>query len=294
LSTQLTPDNGQRTHLVDSHCHIAGPEFDEDRDAVIKRAGAAGVRYLLVISSGEPQRLGEALALAERHEGIYAAAGIHPHEAQKASAANWDFLLKLAASPKLIAIGEMGLDYYYDHSPRAVQQQVFREQLALAYGLGLPVIIHCRDAWPDCLKTVGDFLKEPKSGGPEARGEWRGGILHCFTGRFEDAQGFMEMGFMVSFAGNLTFKNAEPLREVARQIPLDRLLVETDSPYLSPVPFRGQRNEPQRVHEVASQLAALRGLSEGEIGETVVQNFERLFRLSPDYSRSLRSPEGHG
>ena len=279
MSTQLTPDNGQRTPLVDSHCHIAGPEYDADRDAVIERARAAGVRYLLVIPSGEPQQTGEALALAEKHDGIYAAAGIHPHEAQKAADCDFESLENLAARPKLIAIGEIGLDYYYDHSPREAQQTVLVRQLDIARRVSLPVIIHCRDAWPDLRQILREFLGQDGPGMTPASAKWRGGILHCFTGTWEDASELMEMGFMVSFAGNLTFKNAEPLRDVARQIPLDRLLSETDCPFLSPVPFRGQRNEPMRVREVTKLLAGLRGLTEEEMGASLVRNFESFFSL---------------
>ncbi len=262
--------------LVDSHCHIAGPEFDGDREAVIGRARAAGLRYLLVIPSGEPEHLGEAHVLAETHDGIYAAAGIHPHEAQKAADCDFESLEKLAARPKLVAIGEIGLDYYYDHSPRDVQQAVLRRQLDIAHRASLPVIIHCRDAWPDFRRILREFLGQDEL---QASAKWRGGILHCFTGTMEDASELMEMGFMVSFAGNLTFKNAEPLRDVARQIPLDRLLAETDCPFLAPAPFRGQRNEPMRVRGVTKQLAELRGLTEEEMGATLVRNFERFFRL---------------
>lgn len=279
LSTQLTPDNGQRTLLVDSHCHIAGPEFDEDREAVIERAWAAGLCYLLVIPSGEPEHLGEAQALAEKHDGIYAAAGIHPHEAQKTADGDFESLEKIAARPKLVAIGEIGLDYYYDHSPREAQQEVLKRQLELAHRASLPVIIHCRDAWPDFRRIMKEFLGRSRANGSGTNSEWRGGILHCFTGTLEDASELMEMGFMVSFAGNITFKNAGPLRDVARQIPLDRLLAETDCPFLSPVPFRGQRNEPMRVREVTMQLAGLHGLSEEEIGANLVRNFERFFSL---------------
>ncbi|MGH9433422.1 MAG: TatD family hydrolase [Terriglobia bacterium] len=265
--------------LVDSHCHIAGPDFDADRDAVIERARAAGLRYLLVVPSGEPAHLGEAQALAERHDGMYAAAGIHPHEAAKATGDDFTILEKVAARVKLLAIGEIGLDYYYDHSPREVQQAVFRRQLILAHRARLPVIIHCRDAWQDFRQIFGEFLSQMGLGGAR----WRGGILHCFTGTLEDARELMEMGFMVSFAGNLTFKKAEPLREVARQIPLDRLLAETDSPFLSPAPFRGQRNEPMRVREITKQLAELHGLSEEEMGVTLVRNFEHFFGLQVNH-----------
>jgi TatD DNase family protein len=261
--------------LVDSHCHLDDSDFDADREAVIQRAQGAGLKYLLTIGgASEPDRLSEAVRIAERHEGIYAAAGIHPHEAAKARDSHFDELRELARHPKFLAMGEIGLDYHYDHSPRDVQRQVLIRQLELARQLRLPVLIHCREAWAD-FRRVARSHWEPPSGG--ARG--LGGILHCFSGAREDALELMDYGFLVSFAGNVTFKNAEPLRAVVREIPLDRLLTETDSPYLAPVPYRGKRNEPAYVREVTRALAALHNLSEEELGRRAVQNFARLFGL---------------
>jgi TatD DNase family protein len=256
--------------FVDSHAHLDGSEFDGDRDAVIERARSAGLRFLLVIGGASgPEQMGSALDIAETHDWMYAAAGIHPHEASKAQDAHFELVRRLARQPKFLAVGEIGLDYYYDHSPRDVQRQVLIRQLDLAREVKLPIIIHCRDAWPDLREII--------------RTHWRdtelGGILHCFSGTFEDASELMACGFLVSFAGNLTFKKAEDLRAVAREIPLDRLLTETDCPYLAPVPHRGKRNEPAYVAEVTRELARLHNLSEEEMGQRVVRNFTEFFRL---------------
>jgi TatD DNase family protein len=272
---------------VDSHCHLDDPAFDADRDAVIERARAAGLKYLLTIGGAAgPDHLGSALEIAERHEWVYAAAGIHPHEAAKARDSHFEELQQLASRPKFVAIGEIGLDYYYDHSPRDVQQQVLVRQLELARDLGLPVIIHCRDAWPDLRAIIrahragSPGTGATPDGGSDSGGEESGrGILHCFTGTREDAQELMGLGFMVSFAGNLTFRKAEGLRAAAREIPLDRLLTETDSPYLAPVPHRGKRNEPAYVREVTGELARLHGFGEEEMGAHAVRNFARFFNL---------------
>lgn len=254
---------------VDSHCHLDDADFNADREAVIERARLAGLRYLLTIGGASgPDSMAAAIPLAEAHEWILAAAGIHPHEASKAEDRHYDELRRLAQHPKFVAVGEIGLDYHYDHSPRDVQRQVLVRQLELAQELKLPLIIHCRDAWADLRDVV--------------RTQWRasglGGILHCFSGTREDAFELMDAGFLVSFAGNLTFKKAEGLRAVAREIPLDRLLTETDSPYLAPVPYRGKRNEPAFVREVTQELAVLRGISDEEMGRQAVENFVRFLK----------------
>jgi len=252
---------------VDSHCHLDDADFDTDRDAVIVRAREAGLRYLLTIGGASgPDSMAASLPLAEAHDWIWTAAGIHPHEASKAEERHFDELRRLAQHLRFVAIGEIGLDYYYDHSPRDVQQQVLVRQLELARELKLPVIIHCRDAWSDLRDLV--------------RSHWQsaglGGILHCFSGTREDAFELIDAGFLISFAGNVTFKKAESLRAVAREIPLDRLLTETDSPYLAPMPYRGKRNEPAFVVEVTRQLAQLHGLSDEEVGAQAAKNFERI------------------
>jgi len=253
--------------LLDSHAHLDDSDFDPDRAAVIERARAAGLRYILVAGGGTgPDRLDSPLAIAESHDWIYASVGIHPHEAQHFTDSHAEKIRQLARHPKVLAVGEIGLDYYYAHSPRDVQKQVLIRQMELARELKLPIIIHCRDAWADLCEI--------------AAAHWRptgqGGILHCFTGSVKDAQTFMELGFLISFAGNLTFKKAENLRDVARLIPLDRVLTETDSPYLAPVPHRGKRNEPAYVRGVTQELARLHNLTEEEIALQVLQNFEKF------------------
>jgi TatD DNase family protein len=251
--------------LVDSHAHLDDPAFDADREAVIERARAAGLRYLLVAGGGTgADHLDSPLAVAGPHDWVYASAGVHPHEARHFTDSHAEKILKLAQHPKVVAIGEIGLDYYYDHSLRDIQKQVLIRQMELASGLKLPIIIHCRDAWTDLREVVETHWKRAGLGG----------ILHCFSGSREDAFTFLQWGFLISFAGNLTFKKAENLREVAREVPLDRLLTETDCPYLAPVPYRGKRNEPAYVRGVVQELARLRNLGEEEMGRRVIQNFE--------------------
>ena len=256
--------------IIDSHAHLEFPEFDEDRDAILERARAAGVETLLAIGSGTgPERLNAAIPFAEHHEWIYATVGIHPHEAKLATEEHFAKLDELGKHPRVIAWGEIGLDYYYDHSPREVQQQVFRRQLRQARAAKLPIVIHCRDAWEDCLGMIEQ--------------DWRssglGGILHCFTGTAADAKRGLDMGFMVSFAGNVTYKKMQPLRDVAKEIPLERLLTETDSPFLPPEGKRGKRNEPANVVEVARALGNVRDLPGEEVAAVTAANFRRFFRL---------------
>jgi TatD DNase family protein len=256
---------------VDSHAHLDDPDFNADRTAVIERARAAGLRYLLTVGGGTgPDNLEAPVALAERHHWIYATVGIHPHDAMHFGEHHAERIRQLAQHSKVLAIGEIGLDYYRDHSPREIQKRVLIRQLELAREAGLPVVIHCRDAWPDLTEIIQAHWKS--SG--------LGGILHCFSGTRRDALKFLDWGFQVSFAGNVTYKKAENLREAAREIPLDRLLTETDCPYLAPVPYRGKRNEPAFVVEVARTLAAIRNLRVEEFGEIVVRNFERFFGIA--------------
>jgi TatD DNase family protein len=256
--------------FVDSHCHLADGAFDADRDAVIERARAAGVTWLLCMGGGEtPDAFDSAEALAGRHDWIYAAAGFHPHEAARVEERHFARLRELTGRPKVLAIGEIGLDYHYDFSPRDVQKRVLVQQLEIARQAKLPVVIHCREAWAD-LERI--FLEH-------GEGLERGGILHCFSGTFDDARRFMDRGFLISFAGNISFKKADDLRAVARRIPLDRILTETDSPYLAPVPYRGKRNEPAYVREVARLLAELQATGVEKFGECVVSNFEGFFHL---------------
>ena len=256
--------------FLDSHCHLDDSDFDADRDAVIERARAAGLKYLVTIGCGKgPDDLGVGIPIAARHDWVYTTVGIHPHEAARTEERHFAELRAATGEPKVIAIGEIGLDYFYNHSPRETQEQVLIRQLEMAREVKLPIVVHCRDAWAE----LGQITEQ----------HWRtcglGGILHCFTGTREDAFRFLDQGFWVSFAGNVTFKKAENLREVARAIPLDRLLTETDSPYLAPAPNRGKRNEPAYVVEVTRALAALHGVSMEEMGGQAVENFEKFFHL---------------
>lgn len=265
--------------LIDSHAHIDAPQFAEDRDAMLDRARAAGVETLLAIGTGPgPEKLDAALPFAEQHDWIYTTVGIHPHEAKEVTQQHLDELARLAKHPKVIAWGEIGLDYFYDHSPRETQHKVFQEQMALARAAKLPIIIHCRDAWSDCLNMI---EKHWQSSG-------LGGILHCFTSTAEDAKRALDLGFLISFAGNSTYPKAQNLREVAKALPLETLLIETDAPYLAPQPFRGKRNEPAYVSEVAKALGSVRNLTPEEFAAATAQNFRRFFRLAP----AAASPAG--
>jgi TatD DNase family protein len=258
--------------FVDSHCHIDGSEYDADREEVIERARDAGVTTILNVGTGDPQSgaFERAIELTAKHEGVYAAVGVHPHDAKFFDDRAEQRLLDLIRqSQRVIAWGEIGLDYHYDHSPREVQRDVFRRQLRLARSLELPVVIHSREADDDTITILRDELNDYE----------RGGVMHCFGGSLAMAQGAIELGFFISFAGTVTFKKADDLRGIARQLPLDRLLIETDCPYLSPEPFRGRRNEPARVVEVARCLAELHERSLEEIGEITTDNFARLFRV---------------
>jgi TatD DNase family protein len=257
--------------IIDSHAHLEGTPFDEDREAVLERARAAGVEMLLAIGSGTAptERLDAAIPFAEQHDWIYATVGVHPHDAQVATDDHFAHVEQLARHPRVIALGEMGLDYHYDHSPRDVQQSVFRRQLALGREAKLPIVIHCRDAWDDCLAILSE--------------DWAssglGGIFHCFTGTLADARRGIEMGFMVSFAGNVTYPKMQALRDISRELPLDRILTETDSPFLPPQGWRGKRNEPARVVEVAQALANVRNLARDEVAQATAANFRHFFRL---------------
>lgn len=258
--------------LVDSHAHIDGDEFAADRDAVVERARAAGVRAILNVGTGDPQsgNFERAVAVAESYEGVYAAAGVHPHDARLFDEAAEERLRRtLLSSERVVALGEIGLDYHYDHSPREVQREVFARQLRMARALSLPVIIHSREADAETIEILR----------AEYAGAARGGVMHCFGGTVEMAENALELGLFISFAGNVTFKKAEALREAARMVPLERLLVETDCPYLAPVPLRGRRNEPAFVVETARALASLRGVEVSELARTTSENFARLFAV---------------
>jgi len=257
--------------LIDSHAHIDFPQFAEDRDAMLQRAREAGVQALLAIGTGPgPEKLDAALPYAEQHDWIYTSIGIHPHEAKEATPQHFDQLARLAQHPKVIAWGEIGLDYFYDHSPRGVQADVFRTQMDLAHAAKLPIIIHCRDAWDDCLALIEQHWQPTGLGG----------ILHCFTSTLDHAKRGLDMGFLISFAGNSTYPKAQTIRDVAKELPLNRILIETDAPFLAPQPFRGKRNEPAYVAEVAKTLATVRNLPAEELAATTASNFRRFFGIA--------------
>lgn len=262
--------------FVDSHCHIDGQQFDEDRDEVIQRAVDAGVRAMLNVGTGSAKDTSfeRTVELAEKHREIYASVGIHPHDAIEYSDEVENRLIDLTKkSEKVVAWGEIGLDFYYDHSPRDVQETVFRRQINVAKELNLPIIIHSRDA--DDL-TV-DILRDECSGE-----DFPGGIMHCFGGTPRMASSLMEIGFLISFAGNVTFKKAENLRDSARVVPLEKLLIETDCPFLTPTPFRGKRNEPARVVETATFLAEFYEIELETLANQTTENFLNFFNLSLD------------
>src|SRR3984885_8860764 len=263
--------------FVDSHAHLDGKQFDSDREQVIARARDAGVQTIVAIGNGDgPEQVDCGILLAEKYDFIYATIGIHPHEARLANEAAYQNMERLAKHPKVIAWGEIGLDYYYDHSPRQVQKDVFRRQMELAAAAKLPIVIHCRpseasqDAWYDCLALISEHWAAKALGG----------ILHCFTGTWPQARSALDMGFMISFAGNVTFPKAQQIRDAALEVPLDRMLIETDSPYLAPIPHRGKRNEPAFVRETAQKLGHLRELAAEELGQQTSRNFYNFFKLA--------------
>ncbi len=253
-------------NLVDSHCHLDDPKFDGDREETIERALAVGVTRMVAVGTGNgPPDLEAGIRLAEPRPCMYATVGIHPHDASKATPDAFARLRDLAAHPKAIAIGEIGLDYHYDFSPRETQRAVFARQLEIAAERGKPVVIHTREAWQDTMALLRSVFCS-----------LLGGIMHCFTGDEAQAREALDLGFHLSFGGVLTFPKAEAVRRAARVTPEDRLLLETDCPYLAPAPHRGKRNEPAFVTEVARRLASERGCSPEEIAEATTRNFVRL------------------
>lgn len=259
--------------IVDSHCHLDDACFDEDREDVVARAREAGVGGMLTIGTGEgPPDLEVAVRLAERFPEVHATVGVHPHDARKVEPETYDRLAALCRHEKVLALGEIGLDYHYDNSPREVQRDVFVRQMEIARAAGKPIIIHTREAWDDTL----DLLET----------HWRpaglGGIMHCFSGNDVQARRSLDAGFLIAFGGILTFPRSEDLRRAAAGLPLDRLLVETDAPYLTPHPFRKvRRNEPRYVVETARKLAEVLGIDENGVAEATTANFRRLFDLPP-------------
>jgi TatD DNase family protein len=259
--------------IVDSHCHLDHQQFGGEVEALLERAAAAGVQHFLTIGTADgPPVLDVAIRLAERFPNVWATVGVHPHDASKADARTFDELRALSKHPKVAAVGEIGLDYHYDFSPRERQREVFLEQLRIAREAGKPVIIHTREAWEDTIAVLQ---------GP--------GILHCFTGDAEQARVGVGLGFHLGFGGVVTFPKSDSVREAARVVPENRLLVETDCPYLAPVPYRGKRNEPAYLPHTVRKLAEVRGVSAEEIARVTTNNFVELFGL-----RALKTNEYTG
>ena len=269
--------------IADSHCHLSDRQFDEDREAVIGRAVEVGVTTMLTIVPAADAREAEAgLRLTERYDAVVAGAGVHPHEASRADAEALRRLAELVRHPRVVALGEIGLDYHYDFSPRDVQRRVFAAQLEIAGEAGLPVVIHTREAWQDTVEILRRYRAADSYGG----------IMHCFSGGPDQAREAVAMGFHVSFAGVLTFPKAEGVRAAARAVPAARLLVETDCPYLAPVPRRGKRNEPAWIFHTAARLADVRGESPEEIARITTGNFERLCLRSGKATTTLGPTHG--
>jgi TatD DNase family protein len=256
--------------LVDSHCHLDFPDFAPELDAVVARAGAAGIGHMVTIST-RVRRHAQVLAIAERFPNVTCSVGTHPHHAHEELDVTAADLIERAQHPKIVAIGEAGLDYHYDNSPRAAQEQGFRTHITAARATGLPLVIHSREADDDTARIL-----EEESG----KGAFPA-VLHCFTGGPELARRALALGHFISFTGIVTFKNSGALREIAKSVPADRFLVETDAPYLAPLPYRGKRNEPAYVTEVAKVLAAVRGVTPEEIARQTTANFFKLFAKVP-------------
>ena len=259
------------TTIIDTHCHLADAKFRGEVEAVIERAEQAGVRQMIsvgAIGTIENDRI--TVEIAERHACVYAAVGVHPHDAAECDSARLDAIRELAKSKKVVAIGESGLDFHYMHSPREAQEAALRAHLALATELELPLVIHCRDAEQRVVELVREMGMPP-----------RGGVIHCFTGNTDAAREFIALGFCISFSGIITFKNSAAIREAAPIVPDDRVMVETDAPYLAPEPYRGKRNEPAHVQRTLTTLAALRNVDADVLGAQIVANAARVFRLPP-------------
>jgi TatD DNase family protein len=255
--------------IIDSHAHLEMPAFDPDRDAVLERARQAGVRFILSIGNAQPEEgsMERSLDLCRRHPGLATTVGIHPHDARIASDRWYRQILDLSGEPEVVAIGEIGLDYHYDLSPRDRQREVFRHQLIMARELDRPIIVHSREAETDTLDLLTELWAPPHPGG----------IMHCFSGDALMARCCLDLGLCISFAGNITFKNAADLRQAAAAVPVERLLAETDAPYLAPVPHRGRRNEPAHVRLVVEALAELHDRPADEMARQTTRNFKKLF-----------------
>jgi len=260
--------------LVDSHCHLEFPDFAPEQQAVIDRARAAGVGHMLTIST-RVHRFAEVVAIAEAHADISCSLGTHPHQAEEETEVTTATLVAMARHPKVVGIGETGLDYYYDNSPRELQQEAFRRHIRAALETRLPLIVHTRDADDDTIR----ILRE------EGTGAGLTGLLHCFSSSQALAEQALEFGFHISFSGILTFKRADELRDTAKRVPLERTLVETDAPFLAPIPKRGSRNEPAFVVHTAATLADLHGISAQALAEATTRNFFALFNRAQSASQ---------
>lgn len=262
-------------HFVDSHCHLDDEQFSSDREQVIQRALDSGLKYMLSIGTGDgPPDLEAAVRLAGQYHFVFATVGVHPNDVQKASAETFLELRRLLHHPKVVALGEIGLDYHWG-VPAEAQLPIFRRQLEIAAEARLPVVIHTRDAWNDTLDVLRAFWAP--TGLPC--------IMHCFTGDAQRARECLDLGFTLSFGGVTTFPKSAEIREAARITPIDRLLIETDSPYLAPVPYRGKRNEPSFVVHTAKAVADVRGLGLAELSEQTTANFERIFQVQSELPR---------
>lgn len=260
--------------LIDTHCHLDGDRFDDDRHAVLTRAREAGVKAMVNVGCDLPSSQ-RSLDLARTHADVWATVGIHPHEAKDAPADFDDVMLKLCTDPRCVAVGECGLDYHYDHSPRAVQRLVFARQIAVARQARKPIVLHIRNGAGDSGPAFQEALEILESEGARDVG----GVFHCFTGTVAEAKRGLDLGFTISLPGVVTFKNNGELGEVARMVPGDRVVVETDSPFMAPVPVRGQRNEPAFVAHTAAFVASVRGDSLEDFVRQTGENAQRLFRL---------------
>ena len=256
-----------KLQYIDSHCHLDFPDFEAELDAIIERARSLGVTHMTTIGT-TLKKIDRVIQIAESYPFIYASAGIHPHDAEAEFDVTYDDLAKLAKHPKVIGIGETGLDYFYEHSPKDKQQELFRLHIQVARDFGLPLIVHTRDADHDCLRILQEEMQ---------KGAFKG-LIHCFTASQDFAMEVLKLGFYISISGIVTFKKATDLHESVRNIPLNRLLIETDSPYLAPIPHRGKRNEPSFVIHVAEAIAELKDCSLPEVAQVTTQNYFDLFQ----------------
>ena len=258
--------------MIDTHCHLDVDDFQTDRADVLARARAAGVTTMICIGSGRDVGAARAaVRLAATEPDVFAAVGVHPHDVARMTESDWSELAALARAPRVVGVGETGLDYYYNHSPQDAQREAYRRFIALAREVGRPVISHIRDAHEDAFEIL-----------DSTGASTLGGVIHCFTGGVAEARRYLALGQDLSFSGILTFKTAEPIRQAAAFAPIDRILVETDAPFLAPVPFRGKRNEPAYVARTLETLANLRGISLDEADRHTTENARRVFRLGVD------------